>query len=225
MKSRAATGSISRAQPIDRIAVDARQQPPVAPLLLVGARIVAPAHHGAVGLQRDQRGVDGLRRDAEVAASVEAATGPEPSSRPRKISASAFSGVQAKRFSSAGGEMCGMTGASGQRARNCGQPLGGDPERRARRLELRHSLFGRQFAEPARATADWRPPPRRSGTPSQSSASCSSSAFAGRATPRRAPARSPSASSRPRSAALSGSSQRRAITACVRRSSSGASSR
>ena len=42
MKSRGATGSISRAQPLDRVAVDAREQAALAPFVVAASGVKRP---------------------------------------------------------------------------------------------------------------------------------------------------------------------------------------
>ena len=64
-KSRAATGSISARRRLIGVAVDAREQPPVAPLLVVDAGQEAAAQDRAVGFQRDQRGARRPRLESE----------------------------------------------------------------------------------------------------------------------------------------------------------------
>ena len=49
------------AQTLDRVVVNAREQPPVAPLLGIGARGKPPAHGETFGLQRFERRVDLVR--------------------------------------------------------------------------------------------------------------------------------------------------------------------
>ena len=53
-----------RAQTMDRIAVDAGEEPPVAPLIVVDAWVVATLHDRAVGFQRGERRTRRLRARA-----------------------------------------------------------------------------------------------------------------------------------------------------------------
>ena len=198
-------------------------------LRLPAAGVKRPAHGEAFGLraprsapstslarQPERRG-ERVRRDRTQALEPTAQDLDQRIvARPRRVAAVA-----------AGATIAGLSVASGHSAWNCG--------RRSAAIQSvapglpsqpRHALVARQLREPLAPAGSPGLRLRPSVTkPSQTSASCSSSAFAasGQASSRtRAIA---SASSRPRSAAVSGRASAGSCTACVRRSSSGASSR
>ena len=104
------------------------------------------------------------------------------------------------------------------------QPLRCDPQICLRRPQQRHAVVAASASsQSAHSGAACTSCSLRQ--PSHSKASCNSSAFAGSGHASSRTRAMASASRRPSSSALSGASQRRAITAWVRRSSSGASSR
>ena len=150
-------------------------------------------------------------------------TGPRPSSRPRTSSTRASSGDHVRAYA-AGATIAGSSAACGpQRLELAAGALRRSTGRPVWRTQPRDPLFALSWTshsrQPALATS------ASVRKPSQTSASCSSSAFAGSGQASARTRSIASASSRPMSDARSGSSQRRLITACVRRSSSGASSR
>ncbi len=198
-------------------------RPPVAPLLVVDARIVAAAHDRAVGFERDQRGGGGLRRDAEGRGEPRLGHGPqafEPATEnldQRRVRR------QSRRASPGGGAISGLSAASEK------SPGTGSTARR----ESISRRQRRQGARPASRRPVFEPTqPFRIGgglrlgeaaDPEQSVVQLFRIGRVRHASERtRAIA---SGSSRPSSDGLCGSRHRRAITACVRRSSSGASSR
>ena len=213
------------AQALDRVVVDPGEQPALAPFVRGRRRREAPAHDEAFGLKRRERGCDlvGLepeRRRERALRDRPQALEPAAQDLDQRLIARPVAPAACGR----GAAIAGSSLASGQSAWNCGRRSAAIQSvargacsratRRSRASAASHSL---QLGSACASSALRKP--------SQTSASCSSSAFAasGQASARtRAIA---SGSSRPRSDASSGASQRRLITAWVRRSSSGASSR
>ncbi len=158
-----------------------------------------------------------------AAASAEAISGPEPSRRPRTSSMTALSVVHWPSCES-GTAAADAETASGNNARNKG--------RRSTAIQIDRVPVSSRVTRRCAASS-----PSNSAQPdcrstsdsvrnvSHNSASCSSSAFAASGHASSRTRWIASGSSLPRSDALSGSSQRRLMTAWVRRSSSGASSR
>ena len=158
------------------------------------------------------------------AASAVCVTGPRPSSRPRRISTSASSRDHVAPAWSAGGAIAGSSRAGPQRL-ELGQPLGRNPSVACGAFEARDALLARQRARASRSIPA-RPRASASVEAAEPQQRVVQFLGVGRVGPASSRTRAiASGSSRPSSAALSGSSQRRAITAWVRRSSSGASSR
>ena len=164
-----------------------------------------------------------MSASASGAASACAVTGPRPCKRSRRISTSAASRVQALRYS-AGASIFGARCAAGNAASNSGKrsaatyTTDAPSESRVARLAAASSSKSARHCGCASISASLK-------KPRLSNASCNSSALRASGHTSSRTLRIASASSLPRSAAVSGSIQRRAITACVRRSSSGASSR
>jgi hypothetical protein len=63
-KSCGATGSISEPQARNRVVVNAREQPPVAPLFVIETGAESPAQNGALDLQSGERACKRTRLDA-----------------------------------------------------------------------------------------------------------------------------------------------------------------
>ena len=121
------------AQPLDGVAVDARQQPALAPFVRRRSRREAAAQGEAFGLERRERGARSRPARARAdAASVSGVTGPWPSSRPRRISISASSRDQFALGMAAGRGDRGCEPRLRPQRLELRQPLGGDPERRVR---------------------------------------------------------------------------------------------
>ena len=205
--------------------MDAGQQPPLAPFGVGRLGGEASLQDEPFGLERASApGSIFCAGNRKVCASTAAVVGPTACSRPRTISISAASKFQLRAANSAGACERGVDAPrSIHRARER-QLLGSNPEarpiRRTSEPHVRPPMSASSCAcQPARV------PSSSVTTPSNISASCSSSSFsiAGHASSRTVAIAC--GSRRPRSAAVSGSSQRRDATACVRRSSSGASSR
>ena len=160
---------------------------------------------------------------ASSAASAAAVVGPKPSSRPRTASTSAAS-LLTVCARPAGVVTAGSGRAAGKSAAKSG----------SRSAVTQTPAPAPTMCVTRRCAASWairsvQPAPRATSASvryvSHSSASCSSSASVASGQASSRTRRMASASSLPKSAALCGSSQRRLITAWVRRSSRGASSR
>ena len=127
-----------RAQAIERVAVDARQQPPIAPFERRGSadrvrsdRGKRAAQHDALALRaraapRRRR----LRRSPASAASAAAVVGPTMARRPRSSSTIASSRVHARAARDGGRVDRRLERAAGMNRAQFGQPFGGDPDDR-----------------------------------------------------------------------------------------------
>ena len=218
MKSRGSTGSISRAQALDRVAMDAREQVALAPFVVASAPgREAAAHHEAFGLRaRRARRRRRARGSASGAASAAAVTGPEPvEARAHELDAARPRASTSRRANSAGAAIARRAaprpGYSGLQLR---QPLGGDPERRAPRPIAQRASRGR-----SRASASSQRRPAVAALRASASRDAAERRPAPRASRRRCAARGQASSrtrvdrrrrrARPRSSALSASRQRR----------------
>ena len=118
-KSRAATGSISDAQPPDRIMMDARQQAPVAPLLVVEAGKEAPLENCAFAFERGERRRDSARLKSERRGKRRRRDRPETlEPAAQDLDQRALRSTMSFAACSAGAAISGSSRASGQRARN-----------------------------------------------------------------------------------------------------------
>ena len=200
------------AQAVERAAVDAREQPPVAPLeSLAGAdarRDEAPAQHAALQLDARERGLDVGRRAAPSGARERGRGGRARRAArcARTISTSAPSRVGPGRRAARGrlDDVRARSGASGQTARRQRAALGGDPERPASPVEARGAPRRDQRLEEIAAAARRA---RRLGQRAEVEQQIVQLVGVARVglRPRRPPRRSPSGSSPPmRSATVGG---------------------
>ena len=198
-----------RPQALDRIAVDAREQAPLAPLLLAAARGEPAAQREPLALQRRERRMDpaqAARRPIRQCARAR--------DRPRALEAAAHDLGHAPRRSRApAARTSARRSAATHSCRPSGAPIVATRPCAASSLHERRP-GGVRAATPRSSERSARAAHRAAHRPSPRPA-----------TPLRVRARSASPSERPRSAAEAGSIQRRLMTAWVRRSSSGASSR
>ena len=103
---------------------------------------------------------------------------PQPSSRPRRISISASSVDHSRSAYSAGAAIGGSSRRSGQSAWNCGKRSAAIHSVACGARQLRHALVARQLGKPV-VPARLRAASSAVRNPSQTSASCNSSALAG----------------------------------------------
>ena len=138
-----------RAQAADGVMMDARQQPPVAPLLVVDARQEAAAQDRALAFEGDQRRGRGFRLEPERRGQRGLRDRPktfEPAAQDldqRRFRRPRLAGLIGRR-----GDLRVEPGCRPQGAELV-QPLGRNPEARPRRLELGDALLPRQRFEPA----------------------------------------------------------------------------
>ena len=143
-------------QPVQGVAVDARQQPALAPLLLANPGREAAAEDEALAFERGQgrsRPRPAQRRSARRA--PRPSSGPSPSSRPRTISTSAVFRRPLARRTRPGAAISGASRASGCSGPELRQPLRRDPEAQIVRPEDR-----RAAASAARASNSGSQPER-----------------------------------------------------------------
>ena len=223
------------AQPVERVAMNAREQPAIAPFELRRADAVktprsttpSPSSVSSATATSDSL----IAQDAAERRSRRRPHERQPAAQDLDDRVLARPDARGARRRSHGVALNRGVGMHGHDLR---QPLRRDPHRTSAQVEsqvLRVCMIASRARSTCFDAADRRARRRRQRDrpgvrkPAVSSASCSSSASRGSG---RASSRTRSiaaASSRPRSSAVDGSPARRACTACVRRSSSGASSR
>ena len=138
-----------RPQTIDGIAADACEQAPLAPFVDIGAAREPPAHGEAFGLQRKKRRRCRVRLESERRRE----RGGADRTQSFQPAAQDFDESRFQRpllvGAAAGAAIVGSCRASGHRARNCRQALGGDPDVRSRSAQPRHAALPRQRLQPA----------------------------------------------------------------------------
>ena len=145
------------AQPLDRVAVDARQQPPLAPFLALAPGVNRPRiAKPSVSSAASAAAISPARARAARRARP-GVTGPRPSSRPRRISTSASSRDQSARRRSAGAAIAGSSRRLGPQG--AGTAAAARPRSTDVRLVPSQPRVTRRCA--ARAASSQRAPSRR----------------------------------------------------------------
>ena len=152
------------AQAPDGIAVNPGEQPALAPFVRAGLRREAPAHGEAFGLQRRKRSRDFVRVEPERCCQRGLGDRPQPLETTAQDLDQRVLRRPVRASEAAGAAIAGSSLASGHSAWNCGQALGGDPQRRPRPMQPRHAALPRQRARASRASPVRPALPPRSGS-------------------------------------------------------------
>ena len=213
------------AQPLDRVMVDPREQPALAPFLrrpLPGVK--RPRKREAFGLERRQRSRDLVRRKSQRCRKRISRDRPMPlQPAAQDLDQRVIVGPLRAAWAAAPrspGRACAPARAPGTAASARRRSTGCACGACSSATRLCRASSANQPPQPGFACAS-----SAVRKPSHTRASCNSSALAASGQASACTRAIASGSRRPISAAASGASQRRAITAWVRRSSSGASSR